>query len=732
MSGYKSYYHHLQITVFLAFMCLYPRTAAGLEGRFELLSYILDSKAIEVEVADNIAYSLFGSGLLVVDITDPADPLLLGRYFFQEAAEDLRLMGNLLIVADSTAGIQIIDVSDSSAPAFVGSYSTSGEAMGLDLRGDTLFVANGSRGLLVLTLDTPNDPRFIAEMTEVAPSYSVDVEGDFAYLADFQRGLDIVRVSNLPDLEFAANVSEWPCLVQARDVRVSQSHAYVADSDYLATVDITNPMKPLLDTCIEVSGRALDLFIELPYLYLASDVGGFHIFEIFTNPHIPEWQSTFDTPDDARGIAVENEVTVVADDFTGMLLVDVSNPSAPESLGTFISAGENRGGVISGNLSFISQGARGVTIATILDPVHPEVISTFAESVSFVHSLDVGDTLMAVANGFMGLMTVNITDPLIPSYIGKVATGRQVTEVKISGDMAFIVDGDFHAVDLSDPVNPTVVSSYTTPCFSVDLTMADEILFIADRDCGVHTFDISAPGDSIRLLATQNTPGIAAGIEVDEEYIYLADESGGFRVIRYTLDGNMDEIGQFDPGDEAIDVSVNGSVAYLTLRRGEIMAIDVGEPASPVLMDSYPTPGSSAAVGTGSSLILVGDVTSTIFLEFTPTGIGSDPSKTPPVPGAVGSLRQNYPNPFNPLTTITFSLPTELKRHQNNTSVSLEVFNLRGHLVKKLYQGIAPEGEHVVTWDGTNSSGESVSSGLYLYLLKIGEYNIVRKMLLVR
>ncbi len=713
-------------------MCLYPRPVVGTEGGFELLSYILDSKAIEVEVADGIAYALFGAGLLVVDITDPAEPLLVGRYFLQEAAEDLRLMGDLLIVADSTAGIQLIDVSNSSVPAFIGSYSTGGEAMGLDLLGDTLFVANGSKGLLVLTLDTPNDPRFIAEITEVAPSYSVDVDGDFAYLADFQRGLDIVRVSNLPDLELVANVSEWPCLVQARDVRLSQSHAYVADRDYLVTVDIINPMNPVLDTCIEVSGRALDLYIELPYLYLASDVRGFHIFEIFTNPHIPEWQSAYDTPDDARGIAVENEVTVVADDFTGLLLVDVSDPTAPESLGTLSSAGESHGGVIAGNLSYLAQGTKGATIAVILDPIHPELITTFAESVSFVHSLDVSDTLMAIANGFRGLMTVNVSDPLSPLYMGEVETGRKVTDVKISGDMAFVVDGDCHAIDLSDPVNLTVVSSYITPCFSVDQTIAGDLLFVADRDCGVHSFDISAPGDSIRLLATLNTPGIAAGIDIDEEFIYLADESGGLRVIRYSMDGNMEEIGRFDPGDVAIDVSVQGGIAYLTLGRGEIMAVGVGEPTSPALMDSFATPGSSAAVGTSSSLILVGDVTSTIFLEFTPTGIRSDPSMTPPVPSTAGLLRQNYPNPFNPSTTITFSLPTELKRHQNNASVSLEVFSLRGHLVKKLYKGLVSDGEHVITWDGTNSSGESVSSGLYIYLLKIGENNFVRKMLLVR
>ena len=301
------------------------RSLEALDGGFEFLSSILDAKANEVELSEGIAYALFGSGLLVVDVTDPTEPVLVGRYFFQKAAEDLRLMGDLLVVADSTAGIQLIDVSDPSDPAFRKGYPGDGEAMGLDLLGDTLFVANGSKGLLVLSLENPDEPRFIAELTEVAPSYSVDVEGGYAFLADFQNGLEVVRVSELPDLQRVAGVSEWPCLVQARDVRVAQSHAYVADGDFLATVDVNDPINPVLESCFEIRGRALDLYIEIPYLYLASDVEGCHIFEISSNPDIPGWKSSYDTPDDAKGIIVWNGFLVVADECTGVLTVDASD-----------------------------------------------------------------------------------------------------------------------------------------------------------------------------------------------------------------------------------------------------------------------------------------------------------------------------------------------------------------------------------------------------------------------
>jgi hypothetical protein len=89
------------------------------------------------------------------------------------------------------------------------------------------------------------------------------------------------------------------------------------------------------------------------------------------------------------------------------------------------------------------------------------------------------------------------------------------------------------------------------------------------------------------------------------------------------------------------------------------------------------------------------------------------------------SLSQNYPNPFNPTTVIKFSLPTR-------SEVSLEVFNVLGQKVKSLVNGELPAGEHSVTWDGTDRSGNREPSGVYFYRLKAGNYVQSRKMVLVR
>jgi hypothetical protein len=89
------------------------------------------------------------------------------------------------------------------------------------------------------------------------------------------------------------------------------------------------------------------------------------------------------------------------------------------------------------------------------------------------------------------------------------------------------------------------------------------------------------------------------------------------------------------------------------------------------------------------------------------------------------SMEQNYPNPFNPSTTITFTLP-------ERASVELSVYTTDGKLVTTIVDGVMDAGYRKVEWDGTNSRGVPVSSGVYFYRLEAGKQVLTRKMLLLK
>jgi len=88
-------------------------------------------------------------------------------------------------------------------------------------------------------------------------------------------------------------------------------------------------------------------------------------------------------------------------------------------------------------------------------------------------------------------------------------------------------------------------------------------------------------------------------------------------------------------------------------------------------------------------------------------------------------LHQNVPNPFNPMTTISVALPTR-------AMVVLSVFNVKGELIRTLVDGVLDEGLSEVIWDGKNGQGDLVGAGVYVCKLKVGEKELVRKMVLLR
>jgi photosystem II stability/assembly factor-like uncharacterized protein len=89
------------------------------------------------------------------------------------------------------------------------------------------------------------------------------------------------------------------------------------------------------------------------------------------------------------------------------------------------------------------------------------------------------------------------------------------------------------------------------------------------------------------------------------------------------------------------------------------------------------------------------------------------------VPGR-WSLEQNYPNPFNPTTTIRYALPQQ-------SHVTLSVYNVLGQEVVVLVNEVEQAGYRSVTFDGSK-----LSSGMYFYRIKAGDFVQTRKLILVK
>ena len=88
-------------------------------------------------------------------------------------------------------------------------------------------------------------------------------------------------------------------------------------------------------------------------------------------------------------------------------------------------------------------------------------------------------------------------------------------------------------------------------------------------------------------------------------------------------------------------------------------------------------------------------------------------------------LEQNYPNPFNPSTTIEYEL-------NSSDNVTLQIFDIKGELIKTLVNDFQVSGNHKAVWNGTNSRGEKLSSGVYFYSIKTKDNIGTKKMILLK
>ena len=93
-------------------------------------------------------------------------------------------------------------------------------------------------------------------------------------------------------------------------------------------------------------------------------------------------------------------------------------------------------------------------------------------------------------------------------------------------------------------------------------------------------------------------------------------------------------------------------------------------------------------------------------------------------------LLQNYPNPFNPETWIPYQL-------RELSEVVIRIYDAKGQLVRTLDLGQRDAGFYLgrtnaAYWDGLNSAGEKVASGIYFYQLRAGDFSSTRRMLILK
>jgi hypothetical protein len=134
---------------------LSPLSAVGCQGH--VFGLALQGKTL---------YAAAGhAGLLVVDVTRPEAPRVLGRFRARDTIRGVAVKGASAVVTDTTAGVALLDLSKPSSPRETGRLKPERSVNRVALRGDLALVANDYDGLLVLRLPSPaGDPTYVSSL----------------------------------------------------------------------------------------------------------------------------------------------------------------------------------------------------------------------------------------------------------------------------------------------------------------------------------------------------------------------------------------------------------------------------------------------------------------------------------------------------------------------------------------------------------------------------------------
>ncbi len=536
---------------------------------------------------------------------------LTGTYTAPGNTEDVYVQGRYAYLASDSNGFYIVDINNPAAPALVSNINTAGVAYGVYVSGRYLYVADGTAGLLIYDVTNPNSPVRVGLYNTSGQARKVTVSGNYAYVADYTGGLDVIDVTNPRNPTLVSATSTTLAL----DVYVAGRYLYLADgSNGLVTYDITNPASPSLVSTQAMSGTARDIYVSGKYAYVAaSDISAaLRIFDI-SNPSSPSATGSVSISQ-PLGVVVSGRYAYVADGTGGggMRVVDISNPTAPVIAASYVSATFGATSVyVSGKYAYLADNDTGLEIVGINGDDTPAVTTGNLSSgnITVLDSADIGNNLnirnsvnVGGRANFSGMVAIGVSSPQTALTIAQSSTGDLLNLLNNSTSL-FIVKGNgrvgigttapesllslaggatigagYTGIGISAPLNGLLVQGNV----GLGTTNPSEKLNLVGGN-----FLHKASGDP-ELIATVSN--VAQDVVVVGKYAYIADQNqtAALRILDISNPSSPSQVGSANIGgfNQADEVFVSGSYAYLAALSNGTKIIDISNPSSPTVVAS--------------------------------------------------------------------------------------------------------------------------------------------------
>ena len=476
---------------------------------------------------------------------------------------------------------------------------------------------------LVPTSSTQECPEYAGvmevEMWSSSPS-QVQSSGSYAYLGD-PNSVTITDVADLGRPRVVGRVT----LRDVIDFSVSGNRlssisdrigCYSRDckpgwAPSLDITDVSDPERPEpLLAGYDVGPSPREIAVSNRAVFIARS-DGLMILDV-TDPASPVEVGFLASPWEPSDLEVEGGLAYVAVPELGLRIIDVSDPENPVEVGTWAASWEARDLEIVDGFVYVADGAGGLRVIDATDPAAPTEASTL-ETEGEALNVSVDGSLVTVALTYPGVLIVDVSDPANPKREGLFVTEGPAEDVALTGSTAFALNGGFrpedvggfHVLDLSNPESPAELSSFDFRSPAMDIVVSNGVMYVASGDSGLYVLDESNPDDAFEGFV--DTPGFALGVTLHNGLALVADDHKGLRIIDVSNLADMIEVGFLDTPGQAHQVAVAGDYAYVADGEGGLRIVDISVPESPVEVGAVATPDSAIDVAVDGELAYVAD-----------------------------------------------------------------------------------------------------------------------------
>jgi hypothetical protein len=303
----------------------------------------------------------------------------------------------------------------------------------------------------------------------------------------------------------------------------------------------------------------------------------------------------------AQGVTVSGDYAYVADRSAGMQIVDITDPAALNVTGACLHDDvcmDSVGGLrytysiyVDGNTAYIADYEGGIYIINITDPALPSQIGKCPQSTCLTESFNtravdlfLSGTNVYVANNDTGLQIVDVSIPGTPSVIGEYNQSGWTKKVFVSGNYAYTTNSSqgLEVIDIAAPATPGLQGFYDPAGTAYDIFFKDSFAFLTASTgfyvIGLENLNCATPPCELTLHNSLNTTAIPKDLTIDGNYAYTAFQDSGIQLIDISNPENLHIAGTYNTPGTAWDMDISGDYVFVADYDNGLQVLKKNEP----------------------------------------------------------------------------------------------------------------------------------------------------------